>query len=161
MNQLQKKLKLVSSVHVGGWKIVRSLVEIMDSVTVIESEWNDRFKQSHPDLYPLDLSKLETWSTFQECVSLKFYMLNAKFIKCDVVIYNGDNFDGNRTHIRFTATLKIPYTFLTEIKDSIKYSFESYCEKKYDEHLLEQKKAWVRKFAKDSLAKPEKPLTFR
>ena len=144
MNKLQNKLKITGGVTCRRFAVIRPLIEIMDSITVVKGRWHDRFKQEHMDMYPLDLSKLETWSTFSGCVSLTFSMINGKFIECEAVIYDGD-FHGDRTYARFTATLKIPYTFLTEIKDSIKYSFESYCEKKYDEHLLEQKKAWVRR----------------
>jgi hypothetical protein len=152
MNQSQKKLKIIGSVSVGAIKNVRSLFAIMDSVTVIESKWHDSFKQDHPDMYPLDLSKMETWSTYSDCVSLTFKMINSKFIGCDVVVHNGDNLYGHVTDIRFTATLKIPYTFLSEIKNDIKWAFEYYCQGQYEDHLRNQKEEWVRKFSKDSLA---------
>jgi len=161
MNQLLKKLKIVRDVNCLGWSLVPKLVAIMDTVTVREKRWADQFKQNHPEMYPLDLSNIKTWSTFDECVTLTFTFLNSKVIECNAIVYNGEGVYGRRRNIRFCATFDIPATFVSELEDDITYHFNDYCEDKYEEHLKRQKKEWVRKFAEKALAKPEKPLTFR
>lgn len=156
MNKLQKKLKIMGGISSSNFNTVRPLINIMDSITVVKSKWHESFKQSNPDMYPLDLSKMETWSTYQGCTNLTFRMINDKWVECEVIVFNGDSLYGHRTNIRFSATLKVPYTFLTEIKDNIKWAFEIYCEEKYTDHLQKQKEEWVRKFAEEVLDFPKK-----
>jgi len=151
MNQLQKKLTIIGTVHCSSAKVIRPLIAMMDSVVIKESKWHDRFKQEHPDSYPLDLTKMEPWCTYAGCLNLTFRMLNSKFVECDVMVFNGDVLDGHRTNVRFTATLKIPYKFLSVIKDEIKWRFERHCAEAYESHLERQKDDWIRHFANDIL----------
>ena len=87
----------------------------------------------NPVYYPLDLSKIGTWSTFERCVTLTFFNQQAtgKFafadnLVCDVKIYDGDNFNGERKDLRFTATLSLPDSFIHEIEKNYKYQVISH-----------------------------------
>jgi hypothetical protein len=146
MTKLQKKLKVLNSVYCCSFEIIRPIVDMMDSIIVVESKWHEKFKQDHPEIYPLDLSKMKTWSTYQECVSLEFHYINSRFIGCEAVIWNGDMLNGYKKDIRFTATLKIPSRFISKIKENIEYALDDYCESRYEEYLRKLKREWVSEF---------------
>jgi len=151
MTKLQKKLKILGTITLYNWSVVRHIVENMDSIEVIESKWAEKFKRDHLDMYPLDLHKIRTWSTFEGCSTLIFKNLNSRFIECDAIIWNGDNLNGHRQNVRFTATLKIPIKFLSKIKQNIESKFEYHCENKYDKHLEDKKRRWIRSYEKKIL----------
>jgi len=71
--KLLEILTLVNSVKSSRWNDVRKVVETMASIEVKEKKWNEKYKQDNPEWYPLDLSKIETWSTYDcECINLVF-----------------------------------------------------------------------------------------
>lgn len=151
MNKLQKMLHILGSVNYCHFDILPKIVNIIDSVSIMESEWDDEFKRNNLDMYPLDLSKIDTWSTYDQCVSLTFETLNTKFIKCQAVIYDGDCLNGYPQRVRFTATINIPISFLSEIKDAIEEDFEWYCKDQYKKHLQKVQDDWIRDFQKNLL----------
>lgn len=150
MTTLQKKMKIIGSIHIRSWGLIPKLVSIMDSVTVVKSEWRDQFRRDNLDMFPLNLSEIKTWSTYSDCVSLYFKPLNTKVLECDVTIYDGD-LNGNRKNIRFMAMLNIPISFSKELKDEINSEFDWYCERKYEEHLTKMKKDWIENFKETAL----------
>jgi hypothetical protein len=123
----------------------------MDDNVVLEKEWCDSFKENHPEMYPLDLDKMKTWSTFQECVDLKFSIINDKFLKCEADIYNGDNFDGHPMDKRFIATLKVPMSFIDNITESIDREFNVHLSGLYKQHLHTKRNEWMKRCAEDIL----------
>tara|TARA_R110000824_G_C15197540_1_gene675395 strand:+ start:590 stop:1045 length:456 start_codon:yes stop_codon:yes gene_type:complete len=151
MRKIDKKFKIIKSITCVGWGLVPKLVAIMDSANIREKEWSDQFQQNHPDMYPLDLSNIKTWSTYEDCVGLTFTFINSKSIECQATVYNGD-WLGERTDRRFTATFYLPSSFLPELKREIEYAFDNYCKNEYEDHLRKQKSDWINKFKKTVLA---------
>ena len=144
--KLLEILTLVNSVKSSRWNDVRKIVELMPSIEVKEKKWNEKYKQDNPEWYPLDLSKIETWSTYDgECINLVFSNDNNKVI-CKVSIYDGDNMNGYRRNLRFTATLIMPNNFIKELEQKILYSLDRLAENSYEAYLETQKKLWMSNF---------------
>ena len=141
--KLFELLKLVGGVNCGYWSMVNPLVDFIkeDGSIVVEKEWNN-YKKDFPDTYPLDLSKIDTWSTHNKGVYIMFENINDK-LYCNVKIYECDNFEGYRKDLRFTATLILPNKFLKQIARTIESYFESYLLEAYETHLESQKKLFV------------------
>lgn len=148
-------LTLVTQVRSNSWNDVLKIVDVIakDGAVVKEKMWSDKSKQDNPVYYPLDLSKIETWSTFERCVTLTFFNQQAtgKFafadnLVCDVKIYDGDNFNGERKDLRFTATLSLPDSFIHEIEAKIMYALDVLAEESYDDHLENKKRIWIAYF---------------
>jgi hypothetical protein len=136
-------LTLVGSVKSSSWNDVMSIVELMPSITVEEKRWNEKYKRDNPDWYPLDLFKIETWSTYErECINLVFSIKNNEIV-CKASIYNGDSIYGHRKDLRFTATLIMPNIFIKSLEQKILYAIDRLAEDSYREHLEDQKKLWM------------------
>ena len=89
-------LTLVDGVKSSNWADVMKIVETMPSIEVMEKKWNEKYKQDNPEWFPLDLSKIATWSTCDgECINLRFSNENNKLI-CNVSIYDGVIMNGYR-----------------------------------------------------------------
>jgi hypothetical protein len=143
--KLLKILTIVNSVNTNRWEYVQKIVEYMPAIEVKEKKWADKFKQENPYLYPLDLSKIEIWSTFDgKCIDLTFSNENDN-IRCDVVIYDGYNIYGT-INIRFTAILLIHNNFIQEIEDLILWELDEFAEQSYEEYLENKKKLWISNF---------------
>jgi hypothetical protein len=144
--KLFKILAIVGKVKSNSWNDVRKIVDIMPSVKIKQKKWVDEFKIKHPDIYPLDLSKTQTWSTYDgECINLVFSNKENKII-CEVSIYEGDNMRGYRTNLRFTATLVMPDSFIKELEKKILYALDQFAEDAYEEYLESKKKLWLLNF---------------
>ena len=144
--KLLEILTLVNSVKSSRWNDVRKIVELMPSIEVKEKKWNEKYKQDNPERYPLDLSKIETWSTYDgECINLVFSNDNNKVI-CKVSIYDGDNMNGYRRNLRFTATLIMPNNFIKELEQKILYALDRLAENSYEDYLETQKELWMSNF---------------
>ena len=144
--KLLEILTLVNSVKSSRWNDVRKIVELMPSIEVKEKKWNEKYKQDNPEWYPLDLSKIETWSTYDgECINLVFSNDNNKVV-CEVSIYDGENMNGYRRNLRFTATLVMPKNFIKELEQKILYALDRLAEDSYEDYLEIQKKLWMSNF---------------
>ena len=144
--KLFEVLTLVRSVRSSRLNDVRNIVELMPSIEVKEKKWNEKYKQDNPEWYPLDLSKIETWSTYEgECIDLVFSNENNKVV-CKVSIYDGDNMRGYRRDLRFTATLIMPNSFIKELEQKILYALDKLAEYSYEDYLETQKKLWMANF---------------
>ena len=144
--KLFELLTLIKEVRSRSWTTVGKIVELMPSIEVKEKKWSQKYKQDNPELFPLDLSKIETWSTYdRDCISLIFRNENNRLV-CDVNIYDGDNVNGYRTSLRFTATLIMPSSFIKEIEQEILYALDILAEDSYEDYLETQKKLWIENF---------------
>lgn len=142
MEKLIKKLQAVDTVKSRKWDTVLAIHKVFDKVTIKEKEWADSFKNKNPDLYPLDLSNIKIWSTYDiKCIKLDFYIKEGELM-CDAVIYDGDLYDGHMKGERFRAKLCIPINFISEIENEINREFDIYLDEEYEEYLEEQKKVW-------------------
>lgn len=146
-------LSLVNGVRSRQWQMVRQLVKQIGEggVTVKTKRWNDDWKQNSK-YYPLDLTKIETWSTFDDtCIDLQFRNDGQNNLVCEARIYDGDSFNGHRQRLRFEATLLLPTKFLQNIEPLIKWAFDAYLEDAHIKYLEEQKQKWIAKKRADIL----------
>lgn len=142
IQQMFKVLGLVGSVTSSDWNKILKIVEQISTIEVKEKEWADPTKNEHPEFYPLDLSNISIWSTYQDCVELKFSVIDSK-LYCHVRLYEGDNLTGMRKRMRFIATLIMPDSFIKEIDGYIYYALSNFLENAYEEHLNSQKIIWM------------------
>lgn len=140
--KLLKLLTLMNKANSTRWDDVKKIVDTMSVIKVVEKKWDDNYKQNHPEWYPLDLSKIETWSTYRDCIDLVFRNENNKLV-CKARIYDGDIMDGSRRNLRFTATLELPNSFIREIEYDILYVLDRDANDLYEDFLENQKKLWV------------------
>jgi hypothetical protein len=150
MNQknLFKLLKLVESVSV---RYRDNLSELIDQIaqgkaTVIKKRWHISWKEKDN----LDLAKVETWRTYENCFDLTYMVENNKLI-CEAVVYEGDMLDGRRKDRRFSATIQLPNSFIGKLQSWIESEFNFYSEDAYQNHLEEQKKQWIKEYQKSIL----------
>ncbi len=156
-SKLLQILKTVGHVRSAQWRIVMLLVESIKSKEAIvkKKKWEIDYKKNQK-LYPLDLSKIYTWSTFNgTCVDLYFTTEKNDLhnFHCYVKIYDGDSFHGHRTNLRFTAELFLPSSFLHKIENEIMCEFNSHLENEYEKHLEKQKQDWINKMRISILSK--------
>lgn len=140
--KLFELLALVQSVYIKNWEILRRLVGIMDYIEVVEKSWYDSFKRMYPELNPLNLHKLDTWSTYEGCVDLIFKEKEGKLI-CTAIIWDGDMLYGCRKQERFKAVLIIPDSFIKVLESNIMSEFNRYLSDQYAQHLENQRKDWI------------------
>lgn len=146
IEKLFEILEIVNGVHSNKWSDVIKIVPLMPSIKIEAKKWSDTYKQENPKWYPLDLSKIETWSTYGgECVDLMFSNKSNK-LYCNVKIYNGDPFGGFRKGLRFSATLIMPTNFIKEIEDKLVYALNRLASNSYDEYLENQREIWIADF---------------
>lgn len=144
----------LGSVTSSKWNTVREIVKSFNSVTVLEKEWADSFKKKNENYYPLDLSSIHTWSTFDNvgCIDLTFSLNESNQLICDVSIYNGDSVYGNRTNLRFKAILLLPNDFIFKISENIEWRFKNMLEAQYEIFLENKKNEWISNLEKEFMS---------
>ena len=148
--KLFKLLKLVENVTSKRWNNVEKIVKIMPYIEVKEKKWNDKYKQNNPDYYPLDLSKIETWSTHDvEGIELIFNIEDNKLV-CKAHIYNVSDYKYCST-LNFSAILIMPDVFINEIEYLILDEVDNLAREAYKEHLKKQKELWISNFKSEML----------
>lgn len=149
-------LSLCGEVISRKWNVVMDIVEEIknENTIILEKEWNDEYKNDSPDIYPLDLSDIHTWSTYdKKCIELSFTADNDSRLICDVRIYDGFMLDGRRIDLRFTAKIVLPNDFILKIQDIIEYGFEEFLEDQYQNQLELEKLQWKTNLKKTILNK--------
>jgi hypothetical protein len=154
-DQLFNLLTKLSYVRSYRWDIVCKVVELIDTIdttkaVVISKRWEDKWKQDNPQYNPLDLSKIKTWSTYENCVTLEFRASpeDGRII-LDALIYDGENMHGHATGLRFEAKISLYKDFIVELKDVIGWKLDSLTEDLHDEHLESKRKQWIAKAKSD------------
>lgn len=145
--ELFELLRYVGGVKSTNWNTVLHLVGYIGvgkGKAVVESKkWYDKYKRDNPEYYPLDLSQVSTWSTFDgECIDLTFNAIDDK-LSCIAKIYDGESFGGRRKELRFEATIILPLSFLTSLQGRIDYALSEYLEFAHENHLEAVKKLWI------------------
>jgi hypothetical protein len=150
MNQTEliKALTLSGSAISNRWSTVMLLAnEIkLNNAEVINFKWGDHWCDNEPKLYDI-----MTWSTYQDCIYLKFF-IEKNDLYCDANIYDGSILDGCRTKLRFKTRLKLPLDFINKIDKYIVHSFEVYSANQYEKYLEKQKQEWIDMFQKQCLS---------
>ncbi len=149
INNLYRILGIVKGVTSHRWEMVRTIVSELNSnkkVKILKKEWADEFKRKNLQYYPLDLNKIETWSTFDlTCIDLSFVASTAGVL-CNVKIYDGNTFGGDRQQLKFKAEILLEKKFLTHLESQILYSLDQLAEERYEQHLEAQKQQWTHDF---------------
>ena len=157
--QLFKMLTHVEYLVIHRWDTVVKLVEV-----ITKGDTTIKSKVLEKDMYrkgdKLDLSNINTWSTFENCIVLQFANDTTEDngcpnnqLKCYAKIYIGNSFGGGRQSLRFSAVLWLPTYFIHNIELEIVQAFNSYLEDKYVEHLDAQKAVWVDNMKKEIINK--------
>lgn len=152
VNNLKEVLILVGGVYVQNWDKLRKVVQAVtdEKAEIISSQWEDRFRREHPEIYPLRLNKLDTWSTYERCHHLTFTVVEDR-LHCHAVIFDGDFYDGYPTKKRFEADFYLPDSFFEVIESSIGYKFNHYILERYEDYLEKKKQDWIKKETKKLL----------
>ena len=145
-------LSIIGEIKSDRWQTVMDIVDCIKSdstgeVEILEKKWADNYKQAKPDLFPLDLSDIKTWSTYDKCINVKFY-LNDEILFCEAIIFDGDSFHGHQTRLRFTTELILPHSFIHKLEKIIMNSFENFLENLYFKNLEKQKMDWIENMRK-------------
>lgn len=143
IKELITLLKEVNVVSYNSWNDVMLVHKYIQDgkAEIISKDWYDSYKNKNKDLYPLDLTKRDTWSTFDGCVEIHFQYDDC--VNCVAKIYNGDNIHGYRTTLKFTAVIKFDNSILKELEDKLLYELQKKGERLYEKFLEEQKVAWI------------------
>lgn len=94
--------------------------------------------------YEIDINNYDNWITYDNCVDFKF-QTEENNVFCTVMVYNGNFYYGDKEDLRFQLILKIPKSFLKNIKTIIKEELESYFSRKYRKMLQQMEIDWVNK----------------
>ena len=144
---IKKMLEKVGSYTDYKWSTValihHYIVNDEKHTKVISSEWKDSFKKNN-SYYPLDLTQLKTWSTYDTagCIQLEF-TISSGCLNCIAQINDGRLLDGSFQNVRFTAEIQLPLSFLKHIKEGIERKFNYHLEDEYETHLETQKQLWM------------------
>ena len=147
-------LASIESITIDNWDLVRKIVDHMSTIEVISKKWLDwDYKNTQPEYYPLNLNELSTWTTYDNtgCINLKFYSKDNKLF-CDVVIWNGDNYNGYPKNKKFKATLKFENKFIKELNDYLNHMFMRLLSEAYETHLKNQRSIWINNMKEEFLA---------
>jgi hypothetical protein len=156
IKKLFEILALVDGVTSTNWKTVMEIVgnPILNipgyfnngiksnNAVILSKQWHDSWKLKYPEHYPLDLSQLKTWSTYDNCAVMHFKNNDNK-LYCQAMIYDGDNNYGYRTDLKFSAELILPNKFIKVLENLILNYFDEYLENEYETYLETQKKNWI------------------
>lgn len=146
--QIIKKLAIIGSVNVNNWSVVNPVVDLLNDKQgeILFAEYYQDFDKKYKTLDLLDISK---WSTYQKCVVCDIQYVDKKSIKMCFAIWDGENLNGHRTKLRFTAEILFDINvifnekFNNNIVDNIEYLFKHYLENLYEVHLKLQKEIWI------------------
>lgn len=146
-NKLFKLLTFVKKVESTNWKYVTYIIQNISSIIEVEKEWGESYKN-----HPLDLSKLDIWCTYENCVNFTFYNQNNQLF-CKVEVFNGDNLYGYRKDLRFEALLILPSNFITNLRELIEIKLNLIAEESYNKFLENKRKEWIYDFKVQLLEK--------
>lgn len=146
-----KKLTIIKSVTGHRWRTVMDIVEIFPNVVVLEKSWSDSFKQNYSEMYPLDLSDINTWSTYDNsnCIDLEF-TIKDDVLYCDVKISDRASFDRYSTP-KFIAKLILPIEFCDKIENIIESDYNYYLANEYEKYLAKKRLEWMNDLSNEIL----------
>lgn len=146
IGNLKNKLIYCDSVYLHSWNSCISLVDFMNKhKDKIKADftslggWRSRLN-SNADSD--ELFNIKTWSTFSDCIDLRFSIENNKLI-CYASIYEGDMVYGYRTDIRFKAEIILPMVFIKTIRTDIENAIQCELSIDYDKFLDSKRKEWM------------------
>lgn len=150
--ELKEVLLLVNNIYVQKWQILVDVVNEIknNNAEILNSAWSDKFKQNNPEYYPLKLNNIDTWSTFERCVNFNFSIESNK-LRSDIIIWDGNSFDGFPTTERFRVVLYLPDSFILKLSNQIEWKFNLLVSESYDKYLEKKRLDWMAKEKKKLL----------
>ena len=146
---LFKMLEYVGSITLcGDWRDVQNLVSAIaeNPSCVLSKQRLEPCRVAHP----LDLTDIKTWSTYEKCFDLVFSVSENK-IKCDALIFNGDNFHGYREEKRFKASILLDKKYVKMIEYNIENAFDRKLNAAHETFLHLQRELWKDSFKEELL----------
>lgn len=150
--QLFGLLTLVESVNITGFDIKSYIFSIINQCLVIEKLWGDEMKNQNIKYWPLDLTKEQIWSTYNDCLKFKFFIDKSRFL-CEAKIYKGNFLDGEPEYLIFKALLQLPKKAIRKIQPQIQLKFHLKAIDSYNDFLESQKQEWLQNFKNEVLEK--------
>ncbi len=99
--------------------------------------WNDDWRNKNPDLYSVDLTTIDMWSTYQNCVELRITRQ-----LCSIILYDGRGFDGSRGFKRWEASVTINSATLKKFSSYIHSEMTHKSKCAYKKMLEEKELEW-------------------
>jgi|14BtaG_2_1085337.scaffolds.fasta_scaffold00032_17 hypothetical protein len=132
-----KKVLQLEPVWDSRWSTNRKLYAGLEDLEIIKLAYRD----AHSWQEPAFLIKQErAWCTYRECFSAVVKYNKALLV--DAIVYNGDSLDGCRTDLRFSATIKVPDTWLEYFAVPVANHLDDMAKYAYAEYLDEQARTW-------------------
>ncbi len=143
--KLMDVLHIVEHVKSSKWNTVLKILDVFDEVQTIEKKWGNETAKPQ-DIYPLDLSNIDTWSTYEyTCIDLTFKN-EGNNLTCFAKIYDGDNLYGDRGDLKFTAKLKLPNSFVQILENLIIHRLDEVSKQAYEYMKEVEKRNWIQEF---------------
>ena len=146
-SKLFELLSLIQEIRYFHWDSIQNfrkyITENIDSITIIEKSWGDPYKNNHPQFWPLDITNIENWCTYDRCIDTIFENDGNK-LKCNIIIH-----DINALKVkyrRWEASIYLPDDYIQNLKGMILDELDYHAEKEYEEYLEEQKRNWKEHF---------------
>ena len=152
--RLKEMLKVVGPfVVISYTKLVPHFVKCFQQhqARLVKAEWSDEHKNDEPDIFPLDLTSLETWSTSENSVRAKFSIQNEQ-VHVWVSVLDGGGLFINREEM-FVAEFYLPDDSLASIESDIEAEFEEYLEIEYEKQIEKNKLEWMENLKNRLLSK--------
>lgn len=106
------------------------------------ARWDDAWSRKS-SFAGLDDSK--EWGTYQNCTDVTLYSpcKDNELARIKFAIWDGDNFDGERTTLRWSCEFEIKDPdLLLSFSKSVDRAFERHLDREYDAYLEEQRDQW-------------------
>lgn len=131
--ELFKSLKQIRYVFSYNYNLLKKVFEIVNKSNIVDLYTRTNY---------IDINKFDSWSTYDECVDFKFETKDNKVL-CEVSVYDGNLYDGERERLRFKLVVIVPHSFLKNIENLIQEELESYFSRKYRKMLQQMEIDWV------------------
>lgn len=134
---LLKKFKIINkSIKTNkyelGWKIYEYIISAPSSVIEFSSE-----KIVNENRY--NIFKKDDWVTYDDYRSLEFYIQdNNLFV--NIKTFDDNVFD---KYVKWSSKICLPISFLFHIEDLINDGFDKFCNERYEDYLLDERKKWI------------------
>lgn len=115
-----------------GWKIYEYIISKPSSVIEFSSE-----KLANENRY--NIFKKDDWVTYDDYRSLEFYIQNDNLF-VNIKLFDDGVFD---KYVKWTSTIHLSISFLSNIGDLIDDCFDKFCIDRYDDYLLDERKKWI------------------
>lgn len=136
-NYTLKKFNALGSVFLHTYEAGMIIKNLHDKgeIKLVEGKYHNEWENSYKK-FNEDVKLLKTWSTFSNCVDIVLTKQDGTIL-VNVIIFDGDPYDGIRQTWRWMATFSgFPESELIKFESSIDYQFRNMLIDTYEEELL-------------------------